>query len=176
MEEHRFHAPGLRRFESYRRYSYGPSGRRHFNNCGVAQWQSSGSISRVAWVRVPPPLFAFSFNRPVAQWRERRSYKPIVVGSIPTGAISQPCHRSPTGRGSGLRNRSVQVRILPVVFRWDGSSNWESACLANRRLRVRVPPIPLAWTLRTALRADTRSCCRRRVAQRAPQRLRSESA
>ncbi len=62
---------------------------------------------------------------------ERRIHNPVVAGSIPAAAIcwkkavggEQECDATVAqlGRGSGLRNRSVQVRILPVVF-WGDSS------------------------------------------------------
>lgn len=39
-------------------------------------------------------------------------------------------HRSPTGRGGGLRNRTVEVRILPVVFHiWGDSSTGRASGL-----------------------------------------------
>ena len=54
---------------------------------------------------------------------ERRPYKPCVVGSIPS-APTRSWERSPTGRGTGFKIRSVSVRItpLPSVLRSVGAA------------------------------------------------------
>ena len=64
---------------------------------------------------------------------ERRFHTPVVAGSIPAAAIcwkkalgirGRDCNATVVqlGRGSGFRNRPVQVRILPVAL-WGDSSN-----------------------------------------------------
>ena len=84
---------------------------------------------RTEWVRVPSPQFLVLLRRSSVE--ERRIHNPVVAGSIPAAAIGwkkavggeqeYDATVAQLGRGSGLRNRSVQVRILPVVF-WGDSS------------------------------------------------------
>ena len=99
------------------------------HSCGEAQRKSGGLISRTVAGSSPataiPCRAGRHAQRGQCSWPIRACGATNGPGSrrvdtresaAPVRATRRIRHRSPTGRGSGLRHRSVQVRILPVAL------------------------------------------------------------
>lgn len=104
----------------------------------VAQPGSSVCLkSRRSSVQIRPS--ALDNRGGVAQREEQLSCKQQAAGSIPVASTSV-CLRTPTGRGGGIRARSVKVRILSRALRLRAVVvQWPESRPATPRTRVRVP-------------------------------------
>ena len=92
--------------------------------------------------RVVIPEEAGSAGHPIAHakreiWRSARFHMPRVAGSIPAPATNARS-RSPTGRGTAFRPRSVRVRLSPSrpPFQCE-LVDWEPRLALNQEDRVR---------------------------------------